>query len=99
MMKAKLMKSTSFNNVWDAIADSPSESANLQVRAQLMKQIAEFIDTRSWDQREAAKHCGLTQPHFNELLRGQISKFSIDTLIDVTSNLGLAVHIKLQSHQ
>jgi predicted XRE-type DNA-binding protein len=33
----------SFDSVWDAIADTPSEAASLKVRADLMRQIEAII--------------------------------------------------------
>ena len=35
-------------SVWDAIADTPEEAANLRVRADLMHRIAELIDSNGW---------------------------------------------------
>ena len=62
-----------FMNVWDAIADSPQEAANLTFRSQLMDEIETIIEANGWTQAEAAKRCGVTQPRINDLLRGRMT--------------------------
>ena len=63
---------------WDALADTPREAANLKVRSELMSQIATLVRERGWTQVEAARRCGVTQPRLNDLLRGRLSRFSLD---------------------
>lgn len=86
-----------FANVFDAIADTQEQSANLQARAELMNQINEIITVNAWTQVQAAQHCGLTQPRINDLLKGKISKFSLDALINIATALGRRVHIILDA--
>jgi predicted XRE-type DNA-binding protein len=85
----------SFANVWDAIADTPEESANLTLRSELMDEIEEIIKKNGWTQAEAAKRCGVTQPRINDLLRGRIARFSIDALVNIASALGRKVRVSL----
>ena len=68
-------------------ADTPEEAANLRVRAELMDKITAIIEERGWTQTEAAGHCGVTQPRINDLLRGRISRFSLDALVNIASAL------------
>lgn len=49
-----------FANVWDALADTPQEAANLKGRSELMSQIAAFVRERGWTQVEAARRCGVS---------------------------------------
>jgi predicted XRE-type DNA-binding protein len=51
---------------------------------------------RSWTQKEAAKRCGVTQPRINDLLRGRISRFSLDALVNIASALGRKVRVSLE---
>ncbi|BCD87754.1 hypothetical protein PSm6_41610 [Pseudomonas solani] len=85
----------SFDSVWDAIADTPEQAANLQARAELMQQIAALIEENGWKQAEAAARCGVTQPRINDLLRGRISRFSLDALVNIATALGRRVHLTL----
>ena len=86
-----------FASVWDALADTAEEAANLKVRAELMRKIAVLIQESGWTQAAAAERCGITQPRMNDLLRGRISRFSLDALVNVASALGQQVHVELQA--
>lgn len=86
-----------FDSVWDAIADTPAEAVNLRLRSELMDQIAERVAESGWTQSEAAARCGVTQPRMNDLLRGRISRFSLDALVNIAASLGLRVHLRLEA--
>lgn len=75
-------------SVWDAISDTPEQAANLRARADLMQQIAAIIQQNGWTQTEAASHCGITQPRMNDLLRGRVSRFSLDALFNIATAIG-----------
>ena len=86
-----------FASVWDALADTAEEAANLKVRAELMRKLASLIVESGWTQTAAAEHCGITQPRINDLLRGRISRFSLDALVNIAAALGQQVHVKLEA--
>ena len=92
-----MTKSEDFNSVWDAIADTPQQAANLEARAELMRQIAALVNQREWTQTEAASHCGVTQPRVNDLLRGRVSRFSLDALVNIATALGCRVKVHLDA--
>ena len=92
-----MSKPEPYASVWDAIADTPGEAANLQARAELMRQIAAIVKKRGWTQAEAAHHCGVTQPRNNDLLRGRVSRFSLDALVNLSTALGCRVRVKLDA--
>lgn len=89
--------SKTFDSVWDAIADSPEQAANLRARAELMQQIATIINEADWTQAEAATRCGVTQPRINDLLRGRVSRFSLDALVNIATALGRRVHVEIDA--
>lgn len=99
--KTKPSKATpaieAYASVWDAIADTPEQAANLQARSALMRQIAAIVDAGGWTQAEAAGRCGVTQPRMNDLLRGRVSRFSLDALVNIAAALGQKVHVELQA--
>ncbi|MGD1039114.1 MAG: XRE family transcriptional regulator [Roseiarcus sp.] len=68
-----------FASVWDAVADTPAEAAN----------------ENGWKQAEAARRCGVTQPRVNDLLRGRVSRFSLDALVNIATALGREVHVEI----
>jgi predicted XRE-type DNA-binding protein len=89
-------RSDIYANVWDALADTTEQAANLRARADLMRQITEIIQDNGWKQVEAAERCGVTQPRINDLLRGRVSRFSLDALVNIATALGRRVSVELQ---
>lgn len=85
-----------YPSVWDALADTPEQAANLRVRAELIQQISALIESNNWNQTEAAARCGVTQPRINDLLRGRVSRFSLDALVNIATAIGKRVHFELQ---
>lgn len=88
------MKRKRFDNVWDAI--EPAAAASMKARAQLLTAIRETVETWGGTQAAAAKRLGLTQPRMNDLLRGRISKFSLDALLDIAARAGLTVRVDVR---
>lgn len=86
-----------YASVWDTIADTPEEAANLRVRSELMDQITALIEANGWTQVEAARRCGVTQPRLNDLLRGRLSRFSLDALVNIAAALGHRVRVELEA--
>ena len=91
-----MTRTETFDHVWDAIADTPEQAANLRARAELMRQIAAIVKSSGWKQADAATHCGVTQPRINDLLRGRVSRFSLDALVNIATALGRRVRVELE---
>jgi predicted XRE-type DNA-binding protein len=89
------MTSQTFENVWDALEDSPAEAANMAARSGLMIALQETVATWPLTQAEAAKRLGITQPRLNDLLRGRIGKFSLDALMNLAAAAGLSVTLQV----
>ncbi|MEY3251618.1 MAG: hypothetical protein RL227_591 [Pseudomonadota bacterium] len=87
----------SFTSVWDALADTPEQAANLRARSALMRQITAIVNESNWTQTEAAQRCGVTQPRINDLLRGRVSRFSLDALVNIATAMGREVRFELQA--
>ncbi len=92
-----MTRTETFASVWDALADMPQQAASLRTRAELMQQIAAIVESSGWTQAEAATHCGVTQPRINDLLRGRVSRFSLDALVNIATALGRRVHVELEA--
>lgn len=95
--KKPVQQVESFASVWDAIADTPEQAANLRARSALMRQITAIVKESNWTQTEAAQRCGVTQPRMNDLLRGRVSRFSLDALVNIATAMGRQVHFELQT--
>ena len=48
-------RSNTYSSVWDAIADTPEQAANLRMRAELMRQIGDIITKEGWKQAEVSR--------------------------------------------
>ena len=92
-----MSKPESYASVWDAIADTPGQAANLRSRAELMQKIAARLKQHNWTQAEAASRCCLTQPRINDMLRGRVSRFSLDALVNIATALGCRVRLDLEA--
>jgi predicted XRE-type DNA-binding protein len=95
--KTEPEKTKRYASVWDAIADTPEDAANLRVRSELMDKIAELVEKNGWTQLEAAQRYKVTQPRISDLLRGRISRFSLDALVNIATALGCRVHVELEA--
>jgi predicted XRE-type DNA-binding protein len=82
-----------FASVWGAITDTPEESANMKVRADLMMAIVRRV--RGWGvtQQTAARRLGITQPRLSELLGGKITKYSLDAVVSLADRSDLQVKV------
>ena len=91
------MARQSYGNVWDALENTPAAAASMAMRSTLL--IAIDRKVRGWNvtQAAAARRLGITQPRLNDLLRGKIDKFSLDTLIDIAAKAELKVKMQIAS--
>lgn len=64
-----------------------------------MRQIAAVIEESDWKQSEAAHRCGVTKPRISDLLRGRVSRFSLDALVNTATAVGRRVHMELEAAQ
>jgi predicted XRE-type DNA-binding protein len=85
------------DNVFEDVGFEIEEAANLKVRADLLLDLREYIQARGWTQVEAAAFFGETQPRISNLLKGEISRFSIDKLINMLARAGKRVRIATES--
>ena len=92
-----MSKPESYASVRDAIADTPEQAANLRARAKLMHKIEAPLKKHDWTQAEAARRCGVTQPRINDLLRGRMSRFSLDALVNIATARGCRVRVDLDA--
>jgi predicted XRE-type DNA-binding protein len=97
ILRKDMNQSETFTSVWDAIADTPEQAANLRARAELMHKIGARLKKHGWTQAEAASRCGVTQPRINDLLRGRMSRFSLDALVNIATALVCRVRVDLDA--
>jgi predicted XRE-type DNA-binding protein len=84
----------SSGNVFADLGFPKEEAAHLLIRADLMIQVKALIEERGLTQKRAAQLLGVSQPRISDLVRGRIDLFSIDTLVEMLTHLGVAVTVK-----
>jgi len=84
-----------YESVFDAIANSPEEALNMKLRASLIREIRTRVTAVGCTQANTALQLGITQPRVSDLLSGKLSKFSLDTLVNMLARLGSEVELKV----
>ena len=79
----------SFISVWDALTDTPEESASMKARSEMMMVVVQAIETWNVTQKAAGDRLGISQLRLNDLLSGRISRFSVEALFDLAPKAGL----------
>ena len=96
-MAARIRRSS--DNVFLDLGFPAKEAENLRLRADLMIQLTKLIQKRGLTQAQAARLMGVTQPRISDLSRGKISRFSIDTLVEMLGHAGVRVSLVLRTRR
>ena len=91
----RIAEQKSFASVWDAIVDTPEEAENMKLRSSLMIALKAHMGRVGLSQPEAAKIFGITQPRVSDLMRGRISPFGLDALVNMAAAAGLHVVMRV----
>jgi predicted XRE-type DNA-binding protein len=86
-----------YESVWDALEANSAAAESMKARARLMIGVQKAVTRWALPQAVAAKRLGISQPRLNDLLRGKISKFSLDALFDLASAAGLRVSVAVKA--
>lgn len=90
------MTMETFDGVFDALADTPAESANMTARADVLLAIRERVKVWTITQEDAAARLGLTRPRLDDLMRGKLDKVSLDALVNIATAAGFKLHIEIE---
>jgi predicted XRE-type DNA-binding protein len=90
------MKREKFDNVWFALEANEADVINMTMRSDLMTSIEKAVGNWKLTQGEAAKRLGITRPRLNDLMRGKISKFSLDALTTLATRAGPTVKLSVK---
>lgn len=89
------MHTETFASVFDALAETLAQSANLKARAELLSALTRRVQAWGLPQEAAAARLGITRPRLNDLLRGKLAKFSLDALVNLVTAAGLTLEIRV----
>jgi predicted XRE-type DNA-binding protein len=74
----------------------PAEkAAEMEIRAQLLMGLEQWLEKRGMTQAGAAKVLGVTQARVSDLKRGKIDRFSMDLLVRLAARAGLKPKLNL----
>jgi predicted XRE-type DNA-binding protein len=91
-MSDAIIKSS--GNVFIDLGYSPEEAAVLQMRADLMDKLRNFIETKKITQVDAAKILCVSQSRVSDLIRGKWERFSLEMLVTLATRAGMNVSLK-----
>ena len=91
------MEAQTFEDVFDALSDTPAEAANMKARAELLSALVQHVKSWGLSQEAAAARLGVTRPRMNDLMRGKLGKFSLDALVNLTAAAGLELEIRVKA--
>lgn len=91
-----MSKEQRFASVWDAIEDTPQQAASMRARSELMMAMQGWVKASGKTQAEAARLFSITQPRMSDLMRGKISLFSLEALMDMATVAGLEPHVTIK---
>src|SRR3546814_20167452 len=95
-MEGGAMTSEIYENVWDALAATEQEAANLNLRSSLLHEIRQVVQGWNVSQDEAGKRLGLTRTRPTHQLPGKVAKFSLDALVNIAGSDHLTVDFPLK---
>lgn len=72
-----------------------AEAQSLQIRTDLMLRLQRYIQQQGWTSDQAAKAFRQTLPRIQNLMNGEISRFSVEQLIQLLTLAGLHVQISI----
>ncbi|GAB4223359.1 MAG: hypothetical protein Tsb005_18220 [Gammaproteobacteria bacterium] len=84
-------------NVFEELGFAPEQASNLQMRSRLADILIRYIKQKELTQIQAAKILGITQPRVSDLIRGKISLFTVDALINMLARIGFRVSCTIES--
>lgn len=85
----------STGNIFIDLGFDPGEAAILEMRAKLMNDLREYIETSGMTQMQAAEQLGIAQSRVSDLVRGKWQKFSLEMLITLEARAGRTVRLEL----
>ena len=82
-------------NVFTDLGFDAQEAAELAARSTCIRRITRIKEQRGWNQTQLGEAIGMRQSEVSQLLRGKVSRFSLERLLNALNALGIAVHITL----
>lgn len=72
------------------------ELESLRIRTELMLALRRFIQKEQWSLEEAGRVFHQSSPRMQNLINGEISRFSVEDLVQLLTRAGLTVDISVR---
>ena len=82
------------DNIFTDLGFGPLEANKLELKAQLMVILSNWIKENRLTQLEAAEQLLVSRPRVSDVMTGKIDKFTIDALVDMVERSGQ--HVRLE---
>jgi predicted XRE-type DNA-binding protein len=83
------------SNVFADLGFAPAEAENLKIRADLILALRERIQTQGWSIEQAATALQATTACVEDLLQGEIDRFTVDQLLQMLTQCGCQVAVQV----
>jgi predicted XRE-type DNA-binding protein len=80
-------------NVFSDLGFSKAEAAALQARVTLAVEIERYIEKNGLTQAKAAAAFGVSQPTISKIVRGDLSRLSLEYLLKMLARVGVTVQL------
>lgn len=86
------------NEPFSLIINDPVELNMAVLKSKLIIIVSQLIRNEGWTQIVAAQKFGVSQSRISNLMNGQVSKFSIDMLLEMLCKTGFLLDVKFSPH-
>lgn len=85
------------DTLWEDLGFTPEEAAVERLKTKLHIEITKVVKKRGLSQKEVAKILDVQQPHASKLLKGDLTRTSVDRLTRYLHLLGKSVTLTVKS--
>lgn len=86
------------SNPFELFATDSVELNIISLKSKLLIIVSNLIRNEGWSQIDAAKRLGVNQPRISNLMHGHVSKFSLDSLIEMLCRIGYVIDVSFRPH-
>ena len=95
------LQNSGFDNVatidYETLDFEIAELESLRIRTELMLALQLYIQQRQWTLKEAAQAFRQSSPRMQNLINGEISRFSVEDLIQLLTKAGLTIQMSVRT--
>ncbi|WP_425399089.1 helix-turn-helix domain-containing protein [Aeoliella sp.] len=85
------------DTLWEDLGFSPEEAAVERIKTKLHLELIKTVGKRGLTQKEVGELLGMRQPHVSKLLKGDLTRTSVDRLTKYLHLLGKTVSVSVRT--